>query len=104
MAMTSTVSDRRTEGERWGLERDRYLALLHLYNLAGSAGVGLLTAETIMRDLAFTAARADLIVGTLVRGGLVHQSVVGGGLTLSPAGVRYIEREAGRRRSVRLLR
>lgn len=96
----------RPEGQReeWSLERDRYLILLHMYNLGPSVRTGSLTAEKIARDLAFTAARTELIVGTLIDFGLIQQSIVGGGLDLSPAGTRYIEREAGRRRSVRLLR
>ena len=84
-------------------ERDSYIVLLHLYTLTELAPVLCLAADRLVRDLGLPESRAEKIVRGLLDSEYVEYCGSGQGLVLTAKGVRYIEREAGRRRSVRLM-
>lgn len=86
---------------RWGLERDRYVVLLHLYTIRDTEAAQLASAERVLSNLGVEASRAEDLIGPLIRGNFIRQSSPGDPLVLASAGIEYIEREP-RRRSVRL--
>ncbi|MEX2583553.1 MAG: hypothetical protein WD766_09770 [Gemmatimonadota bacterium] len=98
--MTKGVS---RKGEEWALERDAYVVLLHLYTVTQAAPSAALAPERITRDLGFTESNSDVILRALLYEGYVEHCGSAQGLTLTGKGSDYIERKAGRRRSLRLL-
>jgi hypothetical protein len=89
-------------GEQRTLERELYIVLLHLYSLSEEIPPGAWDAETIMRDLGFSAERVQLVLRALLGAGLLGRPTSGEGFVLTPRATVYLQGGAGRRRSVRL--
>lgn len=87
-------------GETRRKERLGYVVLQHVHNLAEDAG-GALSAHQIAADLAIPAAELREILEMLTRRGLVEWDGTGGVALPTRAGMDYLTRAAGRRRSVR---
>jgi hypothetical protein len=85
-------------------ERHRYVILLHLYTLGEESVERGLPMDRVVRDLGFRQQEAEALVAALVRSGYVEYWTTTPGVKLTDRGIEYIERLAGRRRSLRLLR
>jgi len=81
-------------------ERDRFVVLLHIYTLA-KAGVEKIGADRITSDLGLPAARSARLIGALEFGEFVRHTR-GVSISITRRGVEFIERVAGRRRSLRM--
>jgi hypothetical protein len=103
IGMSSAIPDPTRRREKWLADRDRFIILLHLYNIRDFESPTSLTAERLMRDLGFAADRTEHLVRSLIFSEFLEYSGHGQGLDLTRAAIKYIEKEAGRRRSVRLL-
>src|SRR5688572_27744859 len=90
--------------EEEGLERDRYIVLLHVYTLTWVGPGNGLTVERIGQDLGFDRARGNLLIHSLMLTEYVQYGPVGEGVVLARKGVEYIEHVARRRHSLRLVR
>lgn len=89
--------------EQEGLERDRYIVLLHLYTLGQASHAPTFPLGRIMKDLGFPSSRTDQIVHDLIEGQYLEDSGTAEGVMLTAKARLYLEHTAGRRRSVRLL-
>lgn len=99
--MLSSTDDRQGGVENWSKDRDRYVVLLHLYSLTEGDSAPSVTPQKIMRDLALSVGYADSLLRELIKVGFVRLGAEDR-LVLTSQAVRYIEKEAGRRRSIRL--
>lgn len=88
--------------EQWCVERERFVVLLHLYTLRQVTPSAALTPAKVMRDLGFSSDRVQMVLDPLIRAGFLSLVGSGEGLVLTSRARAYLEREAGRRRSVRL--
>jgi hypothetical protein len=95
------VEPRARDGARERQERDSFLLLLHLHNLSAGAPAVALFVGQVAHELGFGEQAARLLIHHLERGDYAR-SVGGSRVSITPRGAAYIEREAGRRRSVRL--
>ncbi|MEX2572565.1 MAG: hypothetical protein WD737_14790 [Gemmatimonadota bacterium] len=100
--MVTTTWDRADQTTEWAIQRDLHVVLVHLYTGRATAPMTPLTAEKVARELGFTPGRSVSLIEMLRGAGLLRYSGFGEGLVLTASGVDYIEREAGRRRSLRL--
>lgn len=82
------------------LERDSFVVLQHAYNWQSEDGRRL-SAWVIGSDLGLSPGDCTAIIGQLAFQGYLTWSGSGPGLRISPLGIDYVERLAGRRRSVR---
>ena len=82
-------------------ERESFVALQHLYNLGGAGAGEASLCSRIERDLGFERGACTELVEHLVHVGYVATSGLGEHLSITPAGIAYIEQLARRRRSVR---
>jgi hypothetical protein len=97
--MGSEARDRDRDGEIE--DRDRYVILLHLYTLSQAGPVGQLGIERITSDLGLRETRCIELLRSLESGGYIA-SAVGDRVAVTTRGCEYIEKLAGRRRSLRL--
>ena len=94
---------KRRDPEEEARERDRFVILLHMHTMSDATAGGPLPTDRILKDLGFTRARADQLLESLYLAEYIRWTGLGDGVTLSRMGRDYIERLAGRRRSVRLV-
>jgi hypothetical protein len=83
-------------------DRERYVILLHLFTLTQAADEDIFPSERIVLDLGFSQDRADALIQGMVLAGYLRYAV-GDSLALTRKGMDYIERQAGRRRTLRLV-
>jgi hypothetical protein len=102
--MSNSVQREQRNLEEEGLERDRYIVLLHVYTLTWVGPTPSLTSERIIQDLGFTRSRGNLILHGLMLEEYLQYATTGEGVVLTRRGVDYIEHAAGRRHSLRLMR
>ena len=100
--MKPGAPERNVEEER--RERDRFLLLQHVFTLAEADPTTLLPAEQGWRDLGFSRTEGLSRIEGLVDGGFLVERGPRLQVNLTPRATEYLERVAGRRRSVRLLR
>ena len=86
--------------EREARERDRYIVLLHLYTLCLEGSPASVAPQRIARDLALSEAYEEDVVRDLVRAEMA--AFAGAAVVPTARGVDYLERRAGRRRTIRL--
>lgn len=96
------MHDEQGQREQWSVERERFVVLLHLYTLREATPTTGWTPTTVMRDLGFSSDRVDIVLKPLIESGFLAHAGSSDGLTLTPRARTYLEREAGRRRSVRI--
>lgn len=93
-------------GEEWRrqvtAERDRYIVLLHVFTCGDPPFVEFWTAEQIVRDLGLSRDQAESVLGTLVGAGFLSRSGAADGVAITQKGRDYLQRGAGRRRSIRI--
>jgi hypothetical protein len=97
--MGSEVRDRDRDGEIE--DRDRYVILLHLYTISQTGPVGHLGIERIASDLGLLEVRCIALLRSLESGGYIAHTF-GDRVTVTTRGCEYIEKLAGRRRSLRM--
>lgn len=90
--------------EQRAVERDRYVVLLHMYTLREVAPSSPCSIDKLTRDLGFTCAHAQLVIGSLAEEGYLARQGPGECYQLAARGVEYVETGARRRRSVRFPR
>jgi DNA-binding IclR family transcriptional regulator len=100
--MASPVRERDFEEER--RERNRFLLLQHAATLAEADPTVTLAGERLWRDLGFSLSEGHPLIRSLVRAGYLVERGAGPQVSLAPQAIEYLERRAGRRRTVRLLR
>lgn len=83
------------------MERDSYILLQHVYTLTGADPRVPVSLTRAGGDLGFAPQEASRLVHHLNRVGYMRESATGLHLSLAPAGIDYLERNAGRRHSVR---
>ena len=88
--------------EQWAVERDRYVVLLHLYNIGSIKRGSSLTTEKITRDLGLSPFRAHVLLTNLSDAGYLRSTGRSEGLELTAQGMDYIQNRARRRQSLRL--
>jgi hypothetical protein len=84
------------------IERERYAVLLHLYTYGLLSQMEGIPGDRIMRDLGLRQARTDGLLRSLLLAEYLDYSGTGRGLLLTGKAVDYLEKGAGRRRSLRL--
>lgn len=84
-----------------GKERERFRFLQQVYGLAGRSGGGAVLCSRLADQLGFLRMDAAGLIEDLVQGGYLAYTSRGPSVTITDQGVRYLERLAGRRRSVR---
>lgn len=84
-------------------ERERFIVLLHVYNLTWRAFAPALPIPRLADTLALRRDDAEAIVSLLLHHALVRAVGGGGAVEVAPRGVEYVEHLAGRRRSLRLM-
>lgn len=95
------------EGESWlelqrrREERMRYEVLLMVYGATREAAGRPVSAVRFAQELGVWQAEVFRVVEWLERKGLLLYHGAGPTVSLTPRGVAYVEREAGRRRSIR---
>jgi DNA-binding MarR family transcriptional regulator len=82
------------------IERERFAVLLHLYTYGHFTADGI-ASDRIMKDLGLRQNRAEVLIRSLLGAEYLEHCRSGQGLVLTEKGREYIERHAGRRRSVR---
>ena len=96
------MQDERDRHEQWCVERERFVVLLHLDTLREVTPTEACTPAKVMRDLGFSSDRVQMVLDPLIKAGFLAPAGSSEGLVLTARAREYIEREAGRRRSVRL--
>lgn len=86
--------------EQRGLERDRFVVLLHMCSLRGAASRSWSIGK-LMRDLGFPRAHVAVVLDGLAQEGYIARSGPAECYQLTTRGIDYVERGARRRRSVR---
>lgn len=94
----------RTEHPEWRVERLSYQALRAVYRRTGGNCTVSTTGATLRSDLSIPAEDLFNILGLLEEHGYLFRVGPGPELCITPKGIRYIERAAGRRQSLRLRR
>ena len=90
---------RQPELER--LERDSFILLQHVYTVTGADPAVAVNGSRVGQELGFAEEEASRLIHYLNWVGYMKQSAAGPHLSIAPGGVEYLEREAGRRHSVR---
>jgi hypothetical protein len=98
--METQIAERDDLAERQ--QRNAYVVLLHVYTHAlTTEDSPEIAVEALERDLALPRQEARALVWRLVRHGYLREVPGRTEVALTPAGQAYLERGAGRRRSVR---
>ncbi len=97
--MLQTRSDRDLEQESW--EQRRYTLLEQLYLLTGENCEHAVSPEELERELDTAAAIPVPLIEDLVRLGYVQYSGTGSKICITANGIKYLQRDAWRRRSIR---
>lgn len=100
--MTSRRRKRNPTEERH--ERDRFVLLQHIYTLTQATPGTLLPERRIWEALAFSETEALPLLKSLRWAGYLEEDVGGFRIGVTRKGIDYIERHAGRRQSVRLVK
>lgn len=88
----------------WKDERTRYRILDSVYRRAGGTCTESVAASAIADDLGIASDRLRRILAQLAEGGYLFAVGPGPLVCITPRGIRYIEKSAGRRKSLRLAR
>ena len=89
------------ESRKRRCERESFILLQHVYTLASDDLKRSIRVARAAADLGLASAECWRLVDHLVRAGCLDEVGRGGELSLTATGVHYVERGAGRRRSVR---
>lgn len=99
--MASTQRKRDPEEEE--RERSRFVLLQHAATLAEADPTVALPGERLWRDLGFPLSEGMPLIRDLVQAGYLVDRGPGPQVSLAPRALDYLERRAGRRRTLRLL-
>lgn len=96
-------NSRKRDLEEEQRERNRFLLLQHVTTLAEADPAVALAGERLWRDLGFSHSEGLLLIHDLEQAGYLVERGAGPQVSLAPRALDYLERRAGRRRSIRLL-
>lgn len=83
------------------LERDSFILLQHVYTVTSATPGAPVNGTRVGLELGFAPDEASRLINYLNWVGYMKQSAADPHLTIAPDGIDYLERDAGRRHSVR---
>jgi predicted transcriptional regulator len=92
----------RTPTAEWSEERLRYTVLQSIYRRVGTDCAATITASQIGAELSIGYEELFRTISALAQHGFLFEVAEGPRVCITPRGIRYIEKAAGRRMSVRL--
>ena len=113
MSERSANRNQNRSREQWGarrgrrhpdlerLERDSFILLQHVYTVTGADPAVAVNRSRVGQELGFAEEESSRLIHYLNWVGYMKQSAAGPHLSIARDGVEYLEREAGRRHSVR---
>lgn len=82
-------------------QRESFVALLHVYTITDGARSPIVSAARITADLGLSVREGEAVIDHLAAAGYLARVNPAGSVEITPQGIDYIERQTGRRRSVR---